>query len=82
MGGRIAAHTRNKRDFRPYDKSHGVTRLIEILAVLVVGQTNCIGANLPDQFGILKILLSCQRAPDTESVLMTGNAAQRGRDTI
>ena len=64
-------------DLRPDDHAVFVAQIVEVLVVLVVGQPDGVGADLPDQGHILLVVGAAQRVADSLAVLMAGNAVQR-----
>ena len=66
----------NVRDFRPYHHAALVAQVIEVLIVLVVGQTDGVGPDLADQIHVLFVHFLRQRVAHAFPVLVPGNAAQ------
>ena len=64
-------------DLRPGNQAFPVAELIEILIVLIVGQTDRVGSHGEDDVHILLVHLPGQRIAHASAVLMTGYAVQR-----
>ena len=73
---RIVALAADVGNLCPDDEAVLVTGIVEIPAVLIVGETDGIGAKLGYQCGIPVMLLLCQRISLPEQILMPGHAAQ------
>ena len=72
----------DERNLGPNGKTDGVAGVIEILTVLVVGQTNGVGTDFLDHLGILVMVVNAQSVAFVQAVLMAGNTAQRGGHAI
>ena len=59
-----------------------VASVIEVLAVLIVRQTDGVCTQLLDEHGVLIVLLGGQSVALVDAVLMAGNAAQRGGHAV
>ena len=64
-------------DLRPQGKAGVVAQVIEILVMLIVGQTDGVGADLLDEGDILLVVRLGERPALVLTVLMAGNAVQR-----
>ncbi len=82
MGGRILTLAADIRDFRPDHKAVFVTGVIEISAVLVVGQADGVGAQLRNQGSVLIVFFSGEGVSLPESVLVSGDAPQHERLSV
>ena len=69
-------------DLSPDGETDLVAGIVEVLAVLIVCQTDGVGAQLLDEHGVLIVLFGGQRVALEHAVLMAGNAAQRGGHTV
>ena len=67
----------NIGNLRPDDQTALITQVVEILVVLVVGQTNGVCAHLTNQIDVLKMVGAGDGIAFPGTVLMAGNAAQR-----
>ena len=63
-------------DLRPDDEATLVAEVIEILVVLVVGQTDGGGTHLADQVDVLGVVLRQQGVAEAHAVLMAADAPQ------
>lgn len=68
----------DKRDLCPDSKAQLVAGIVEVLAVLIVCQTDGVGAQLLDDQCILIVLIGGQSVALIHPVLMAGDTAQRG----
>ena len=68
---------RNIWNLRPDDHSVLITQIVEILIVLVVGETHGIRADLAYHFHIFPVVFFCKSVSDPSPVLMSGNAVKR-----
>ena len=72
----------DKGDLCPNRKAQLVAGIIEVLAVLIVRQTNGVGTQLLDDLCVLVVILGAQGVAFIQAVLMAGNTAQRGGNAI
>jgi len=68
---------RNVRDLRPYHHTVLVTKIVEILIVLIVSETNGICAHLTDKSHIGIVMLTGNGVTDSLPVLVTAHATER-----
>ena len=61
---------------RPDDHAVSVTQVVEVLIVLVVGQTDGVGTDLPDQRHVLIVVRPGQGVADALAVLVAGNTVE------
>ena len=66
----------NIGNFRPDDHACLITQVVEILVMLVMGQTDGIGADLPDQGHVGIVVLLMQGISDALPVLMAADTPQ------
>ena len=79
---RILIHHTDKRDLCPYDKSHFVTGIIEVLRMLIMCQSNRICSQFFDHSCIFIMIFFCQCVSFIQHVLMTAHSTQRSLCTI
>ena len=78
----IRTHHADKRNLCPHDKAKLVTRVIKILRMLVMRQTDCVGTQLFYHSCVPVVILPCQRIALVEHILMAAHPTQRRRNAI
>ena len=78
---RVLAATRHMLgdigDLRPDDQAVFIAQIIKFLGVLIVGQADGVGPDLPDKSHILPVLFDRQRTAQPGPILMAADAPQR-----
>ena len=69
-------------NFRPDDQTVLIAQVVETLCVLIVGQTNGVGAHLPQQGQILLVFGVGQGAAQALAILMPGCTAQTAGSAV
>ena len=72
---RVRTHHTDKRDLRPYDKSHLITGIVKVLRMLIMRKPDGIRAQLLDEPCILIMVFPVQRISFIKLILMTAHAA-------
>ena len=82
VGGIAGLEHADKGDLCPNGKAQLVAGIVEVLAVLIVCQTNGVGTQLFDDLCVLVVILGAQGVALIQAVLMAGNTAQRGGNAV
>ena len=82
MGSVTGLEYADEGNLGPDGKAQLVAGIVEVLTVLIVGQTDRVGAQILDDLRVLIMILSGQGIALVQPVLMAGNAAQRGSHTV
>ena len=82
MGSVTGLEYADEGNLSPDGEAQLVAGIVEVLTVLIVGQTNRVGAQILDDLRVLIMILSGQGIALVQAVLMAGNAAQRGSHTV
>ena len=77
VSGGVLLKDADEGDLSPDGEAQLVTCVVEVLAVLIVGQTDGVGTQLLDEHGILVVILSGQGVALVQTILMASHAAQR-----
>lgn len=64
----------NKGDFGPNDDSLFIHKLVKIIGLVVVGQTNPVSAHFADEFCVLLVMYFVQCIADFRAILVTAHA--------
>ena len=82
VSGGVLLKDADEGDLSPDGEAQLVTCVVEVLAVLIVGQTDGVGTQLLDEHGILVVILSGQGVALVQTILMASHAAQRGGHAV
>ena len=69
-------------DLSPNGETDLIASIVKVLTVLVVCQTDGVGAQFLDEHGVIIVLLGGQSVALEHAVLMAGNTAQRGGHAV
>ena len=82
VSGGVLAHDGDEGNLSPDGEAQLVTGIVEVLRVLIVGQTDGVGAQLLDDAGIVIVIVSGQSVAAVDEVLVTGDTAQGSQDAV